>query len=335
MNEPCYTRQLSAAALTACFAPVAVYCARLDVRWVALAGLAAWIYYLYIWYLAKRAPAGQSLAELTTRAFGKVPGQVLQGIVALWFFLLACFAAHQSAEAFPRSNGFPFIPVVLILLSCWAVGKGAAVVGRCCSVLFFFLAAAFAVVLAFGVTEVQWDYLRPAQPPVDGLAALAVMLIPTVVLQFRDCMRGPAATGLWSLGLIALAVCVSLVTVGSLGIRLAKTAEAPFYLVVEGISIFGVMERFEALISAALISSYFALICLFSLACAQNLKSLFQFQRVQPAARGVCAATLLGFWLAGRIGPEVLGAGTLLISGIIPAITLQVVEKGGREKKGK
>ena len=54
----------------------------------------------------------------------------------------------------------------------------------------------------------------------------------------------------------------SLVTVGSLGIRLAKTAEAPFYLVVEGISIFGVMERFEALISAALISSYFALICL-------------------------------------------------------------------------
>ena len=38
MNEPCYTRQLSAAALTACFAPVAVYCARLDVRWVALAG---------------------------------------------------------------------------------------------------------------------------------------------------------------------------------------------------------------------------------------------------------------------------------------------------------
>ena len=41
MNEPCWTRQLSAAALTACFAPVVVYSRPVDVRWVALAGLAA------------------------------------------------------------------------------------------------------------------------------------------------------------------------------------------------------------------------------------------------------------------------------------------------------
>ena len=152
MNEPYEARQLWATASAACFAPAAVFCARLDVRWAALAGVLLWIYNLYIWYLAKKAPAGKSLADLAELALGKPAGRAVQGLFALWFFLLACFAAGQSAQAFPQSGSFPFVPVVLILLSAWAAGKGVAVVARCCSVLFFFLTAVFLVVLGFGVT---------------------------------------------------------------------------------------------------------------------------------------------------------------------------------------
>ena len=333
MHEPCYVRQLYGAVMAACFAPVAVYCARLDARWILAAGILVWGYYLYMWYLARQVSSGENLPGLLPQAFGTLAGRILQGFYAVWFFLLACFAANQSASAFPTGRGFPFIPVVLILLAVWAVGKGVAVVARCGSIVFCFLTATFLLTMSFGFPEIRWEYLGQAAGASDGVAALAVFFLPSLVLQLRDNLRGQAATGIWTMGLILLAVAVGLLTIGTLGQAQAKAVDSPFYLVVEGISIFGVMERFEALISAALTTSYFIFLCLACLSCAQNLKKLFGFSKLQPIAQAVAGAILLGIWGIGRLQTPVLLWGSLLFCGMLPELTLGIVWVKFRRKK--
>lgn len=295
-------RQLCAVTLAAASVPALLYLPRLGWVWsTAAAAISA----LLLGLCGRRcAPGG--LTEVIPAAFGRV-GRAVHALVLLGGSLLLGGAARALCAIYPESRGGPLTGLLLLLAAAYAAERGEETVLRSGAILFFFLTAVEAVILGFSAVQVRAAWLAPQTGRVP-FAAMTVALSPMAVLYVRG---GAQRTGGW----------------------LAAGEEAfAVYTMAKSVSVFGVMERLEPVVSAALTAGGF---CLLSVLCLANAKTARALGWKKRTGIGNFLLGCAGY-LAGAVLPEgVQALAAAICWGIVPLVTLWVASVKKLQKNQK
>ena len=168
--------------------------------------------------------------------------------------------AKWSVDCWPTGTDFPVVPLTLLTLAVFSALHGAAGASRVPGVLCWFLAILYSIVLAAGSKNIRVQWLAPSwQLPEYGL--LLTLLLPSVaVLLPRE--KRSTAHPTFPVILLFLTV-AALWTVGTISPGVAAAVSWPFYESSKSLSLLGVAERFEPLVSVAMTLGYFSLYSLF------------------------------------------------------------------------
>ena len=251
-------------------------------------------------------------------ALGLPAGRVLLVLLALWAALMCGYIAALSAAAFPRLEGWPALGLALLGLTYAAAQHGSDACARVGALLMVFLLAFYLLIAGFGLTELRTFTLPPLQH--SPWLPLAVLTLPLCASQL-PAGKGKTSGWVWLLLAAALA--------GLLGLTAA--AAGNLYEAVMSVSLFGVMERFESLLSAAMAAGSFCLclLCARGGLCAAKLVSP---HKKWLAARLFWFAAVAGLGIGPRLDPRLILTLNLLFWGCLPLLALLV---GKRKKDGK
>lgn len=265
---------------------------------------------LYIMY---RAPEGGFAAVCAASCAGRI----VLVLCCTWTALMAGFAAALTAEAFPMVNGFPMIPLTVLALSAWASHHTDAVSARVGAMLLPLLAVFYVLIAVFAREEVEGQtFLQPAfqlRPACVMLLPLGAVLLPKGKGKIR-----PLG---WILALAVAAAVLGLVALpwGSL------------YRAVMSVSVLGVMERFEALLCAAMAMGGVCLCTLLGRAALSAIEK--KRMKKQGAETLLWVTAIAGLALTNRQNTAVLLAGCLVFWVFLPLITLQIEISKKDEKR--
>lgn len=229
----------------------------------------------------------------------------------LWTLLIMAKTAALSRACFQDSTGF--IPLILLALSAAAAQRGASNCGWLGAILWIALAALLGGLLIGAAQDFTLPRFAAARGVEDGWPVIAaVALAPAalmVLLPKRE--SGSLRWGYWLAA--AMGFAASVVSCGVLGPLRPHLAQ-PLYHMVQGVSVLGVAERLEALLSAALSVGYFLALSFLCAAAGAQVRPLLPEQADRWISTGVAAAALAFYrpvlalpddvwvWLAGLFG---------------------------------
>lgn len=291
--------------------------------WVLLGGLAVCGYYLYI---EKNLLEG-GLAEKLTSGFG-FAGKVLAALTVFWIILVMGRCACLVDTAFPMVDGFPTLGWVLLALAAWGSRKGAKACAGCSGILSLFLIALYGVVTVFSVPDVQLPYLVPQSSWEDGVRTVGFFLLPAAVWYVPVTRRKGKKQAMILLVPIAAAA-LSAVTAGVLSPELARQTEVPVYELSRSVSVLGVVERIEPLLSAAMTMGLFSLLSAMACACQMLADEIVP----TPWSGSLCCVAAAGTMYVVKAWPEaflLMGNGLFFL--LLPVVTI-VVEKNFKKSK--
>ena len=299
-------RQLGALALTTAGLPIFRLCCRISWSWVLLGGLAAagTLSALTAVINRHRAKAGRCPsakppkgmacasehsspalhagphrgpgAERACTGADEVASDQRTGQRFLWAlapFLLtgAVITAWETTYSFPETAGNLLAAALVLALSAAAAYSGPAAAGRCASILLWVTGALYGTVLLFSLRSLRTQWLVPAGEPLDALKVWAALTLPGAALCLAPALQSKQRLPHWPWWAAAgLAAAASAVTGGILSPALAREPEA-FRTLATGVSVLGVVRRFEALVNGAMLMSGFALCALYLVAFAELL----------------------------------------------------------------
>lgn len=244
-------RQLGSLALTASGLPVFRLCCRVSWPWVLLGGGAAALLLSALTWRFRRSGAGERLPR-------GAAGAVLLPLLTAG----ALLAAWESSFAFPETAGNLLAAALVLGLAAAAARIGTAAACRCAGILLGVTGALYGTVLLFSLPQLRPERLLPAGTPADALRVFAAMLPPGAALCLRGSLEEDQRLPLWPWwSALCAALAASLVTGGILSPALAREPEA-FRTLSRGVSVLGVIRRFEALVNGALLMSGFCLCAL-------------------------------------------------------------------------
>ena len=219
----------------------------------------------------RHARRGEGLSALALRSLGRVSGGILLVLYALWLVFYAAFSLRSASSRFtiaiyPGTDPDIFVAVGAAACLVPALGRYSSL-GRAAVVCRGLLALALALILALGLASADVDNLLPvtaqdALPVLSGappaLGILTLLLCATSLPggaetpRRRDYLRR-------CLALSALFTLIVAATVGRFGAPLAARFELPFFTMVKNISLPGLTDRVEALVTAFWVFSDFAM----------------------------------------------------------------------------
>jgi len=298
-------------------AVAAVLLCRLNWLWVLIGGSVVCLYYLYIEERLGRDSLTQRLGRLG------FSGKVIAAIMLFWIILVMGYCACLADSAFPMVDGFPGLGWVLLVLTAWGSKKGPRACASCSGILSLFLLALYGVVAAFSLPDVELSYLRPEGRWTQAVAAAVIFLLPFGVWMV-PVNAGKGRGRLWVLLLPILAAALSAVTAGVLSPELAGTVQVPLYELARSVSVLGVVERIEPLLSAAMTMGVFCLLT--SLACAGRslAESIEPWSWSGPAC---CLGAAAAMYVAKALPGGVWVVGNLLIFLLFPAVLVSLQKK--------
>lgn len=254
----------------------------------------------------------------------KTAALVLLGSVAV----LAA-AALGAEDAFPEDSTFPFVSAALLLLLWRAMCGERRTAGDVANVLGLFLLPVLAAVVIFGLPNVRWTETAPVCPWRQVLITVAA------ASPWWGLRRGARSRRTWAWYGASAGVCLgfSLLTWGILGRGLTAAEAYPLYRAVQTIRILGVLQRFEALLAAAVLMGTFSVMLLTGERAAEAL-ALFSPDRKRTWKSGlICLGAFAAEWVL-RWAPE--GARSVaetVFWALIPLAALAVVLLEKHEKK--
>ena len=222
--------------------------------WVLVGGAAASLYYYYI----DRRLGTDGLAERLSGVFG-FTGKVLCVFFLFWVVFAMGWCAALTDSAFPMVDGFPGLGWVLLALTAWGCRKGPRACAGCSGILCLLLLVLYGMIAIFAMPDVKKEYLMPTSDWEQALIALGLLLLPAGVwcVPVREQKRtGWAVLLFLPLGAAALAAAAA----GVLSPELAAERMVPVYDLAQSVSVFGVVERIEPLVSAAMTMGIFCLL---------------------------------------------------------------------------
>ena len=172
-----------------------------------------------------------------------MPGwcRFLQGI---WCVLLLGVLGQKANALFPDAGNIYYIPSILLGFAWLCARSGENKMSACNTVLAYFVWAAVGIVALCSIPQIEWRWTLPHpgwQGAVLGFSlAAGGMLIP-----------GTPGKGWCFISALCPAVLALLVS-GTLSPQLAQRESLAFFTLSRSIRLFGVVERFEALVAAGL-----------------------------------------------------------------------------------
>ena len=283
--------------------------------WILSAGLLVTGYYIYM------------DVKLQCRGIASLLPRVLAISVLAWLVFLMAWTADLANGAFPMVNGYPVLGWAILALAAWGAGKGMAACARCAGVLCLFLAALYGVIAVFALPDVQIQYLMPSGTWQDGLLSAGLFLLPAAVW-YLPCTRSKKRAA-WQMALVIplASTLLAAVTVGVLSPTLAREVPSSLYVLAQSVSLFGVVERIEPLLSAAMTMGVFCLVSVMACACAR-LWGKLPLRKWSSVICCVVAAVLMK-WLR-NTDLWIVAAGNLIFGLILPVAVLWM---GERKKK--
>lgn len=245
-----------------------------------------------------------------------------------WLMVFLAVIAKDSATCWANSDGFPVIPIVLLLLSAFAAKHGACRSGRIGATLVWFVVPVLGVVFLAGIADAEPQWIRPDIELPDA-TLIGVLLTPCLFLFLgEDKCKSARWITVW-IGLIAIAG--SLLLDAVIGPEDATKAPNGFYELSKSLNLFGVAERFEALIACVLTISWFAFFTLILSTAYQLTKKILPMLAKWSVWIVVVISGVLMCILPAR--NEWTAVLTLIFWGFIPALTQVLGRAKNIEKK--
>ena len=321
-DQPAH-RQLWALSFCAFTVPAVLLLPRVGWLWAGLASLVCALVLLALFRLSASGETG--IPQVASKS---ILGRYLLVASFLWNLLMLGAASRQLCAAYP--GGGILIGGILLLLASWGSSKGAATVSRVGGITFFFLLIIYSIVLIFAIPGVKPNWLAPVRE-VEWIRLPAV-LCPALVFYLTG--RGRPSSGrpwLWLAGGVLLVLASGAICAGRLSPEVTGADPFPFYTMTQGISLLGVMERFEPLVSAAVSAGGF---CLLSLLCLANQTMV---EKLRPTAKKLVPPVnfFAGFgaiWLSGLLSGGFLAVGTAIFWGLFPLLLLSLANRKKVEK---
>ena len=286
--------------------------------WVLIGGAAVSLYYIY---MDKTLPMA-GLAAMLPKGLAVVS--------LLWLVVVMAWSANLADSAFPMIDGFPVLGWTILALAAWGSWKGPAACARCAGVLCLFLLFLYGVVTVFALPDVQMENLLPSGKWVNGLWTAGLFLLPAAVwyLPCTKSRKKPA----WVMGALlpAAAAVLAAVTAGVLSPLLAASLPSPLYTLAQSVSLFGVVERIEPLLSAAMTMGVFCLLSAMACAAKELLSRLYPW-RWNGIALCALAGVLMG--IVGKFDIVVIAIGSLAVLWLVPMAVLVMWKKTSKKRK--
>ena len=269
---------------------------------------------LSLWWDRTIRPAG--LAPMLPHTFG-VLGRIWAAVCAVFAVAALAWCANLAVRAFPLTRGGVVLGWTLLALAAWGCRKGPAACAACAGVLSLFLMILYGVVGGFALPDLRGEYLVPTGTWDQALLACGLSLLPAGVFFLPCRRRRPGGCWPWTLLIPLSAAALAAVTAGILSPELAAIPPAPLYLAAQSVSLFGVMEHIEPLLSAAMTMGIFSLMA--SLTCAvQALADQLRPWKWSGALACLAAAAVMG--PVGRLPLELVALGAAAFFGLTPAL---------------
>ncbi len=313
-------RQAGAWGFCAASVPAVLTCAGLGWGWVLLGCAIAAGYYVLTQELAGGAVY---LPEFTVRAFGKAAGRVVLAIGGVFTLLAAAQTARRAGNAFPDGTA-ELAGGVIVLLGTLAGEKGAKQAAKVCGVLFLVLAGLYTIIILAAAKNVQLRWMEPWGGARQTLEVVPPLLVLTC-LRFLPGRKAAVKSG-W-LGLLAVCpAAFAALTAGCLSPRLTQQLTFPFYTVSQSLSVLGVMERLEPVVSAALLLGFFALESLLLEATREQIERAAPIIAGKRWARVALGIVVFGLsFVTDGIAAEAWALGAAVCWGIAPLLTQLIV----------
>ena len=313
-------RQAGAWGFCAASVPAVLTCAGLGWGWVLLGCAIAAGYYVLTQELAG---GTVYLPELTVRAFGKAAGRVVLAIGGVFTLLAAAQTARRAGIAFPDGT-VELAGGVIVLLGTLAGEKGAKQAAKVCGVLFLVLAGLYTIIILAAAKNVQLRWMEPWGGARQTLEVVPPLLVLTC-LRFLPGRKAAVKSG-W-LGLLAVCpAAFAALTAGCLSPRLTQQLTFPFYTVSQSLSVLGVMERLEPVVSAALLLGFFALESLLLEATREQIERAAPIIAGKRWARVALGIVVFGLsFVTDGIPAEAWALGAAVCWGIAPLLTQLIV----------
>ncbi len=186
--------------------------------------------------------------------------QWVNQIYLLWLILLMAKTASLSQACFQDETGF--IPLILLALAAAACRSGIETCGRIGAVLWPAVGALLLGLLGFAAVDFRWGHFVETGGETGEWETAAALLLSPLVLYaavLKENQRNALKWGSWAAAAVGLGA--SVVSCGVLG-PLREPLEHPLYDMVRGVSVLGIAERLEALLSVVLCISFFLSLCL-------------------------------------------------------------------------
>ena len=179
---------------------------------------------------------------------GRIPPAVRK-VQALWLAVPLSIAANSASTLFPDGGHSLYVPAVVLGLSWLLCCHRRSGVLSCCAVAGFFVLGALGIVALCAVPDLKIDWLRPEFHWMEALTALSLAAGGMFLCEaVPDICLGPG----WRWASALVPAVLSALTAGGLSRPLAARQASAFYTLSRSVSLFGVAERFEALIAACL-----------------------------------------------------------------------------------
>lgn len=219
------------------------------------------------------------------------------------------------------------IPIILLILATLASANGAFQSARIGSTLLWLVIPSLGLVFLAGITDVNVHWISTKLELPDGVM-LACLLYPCTAI-FLPRQR---KTSRW-MGVVlgSIAVAGTVLICGTLGVDLAKTEQNGFYEFSKGVTLFGVAERFEALVACGLTGGYFALLTLV-LSTIYHLGEKI-FGTVRKWLIWACSVASIGLMYILPINDYWLAIGGVIFWGFVPVATQGLGGEKNIEKK--
>lgn len=284
-----------------------------------------------MWYLDEKSTEdGWTIAICV--ACGKIK-LLLYGMILLWAIIVLAWTATLTDLAFPTVDGFPELGWVLLAVAAWGVSKGMDVCARCSGVLCLFVLVLYAAVGGFALSDIKWTYLHPKGQWQQGLWTVGLCFLPAAVLCLPGKKEEKETLGLLRWLPPLMAGLLALITVGVLSPELAAVEAVPLYRLAQSVSLFGVMERMEPLLSAAMTMGVFSLITILASVCQSIIDQFYSWKWNGALCCGIAAGAMV---IVKQLPWTIIALGNIVFWGAVPmalCITQQSRMRNGKRNR--
>lgn len=234
------------------------------------------------------------------------PGRWSCAIRWLWLLLVMSEFMHWTNHCWPGRGSEYAVPLIVLALAAYAVGKGQEKASRAGALILWLLVFLLGAVLLSAAKEVNYENLEPVWK-IQTAHIVTVMLIPTMGLTLGR-TKNKAVIPVY-------AILVSIITTGVMSLKWIQHLEVPFYEMSRSLTLLGIAERVESLVASGMTLGYFVLMSYLVSIAANAWETGMRHRRSVWIS---ALFTALVYMSGMRLNSRLLALGTIAIWVVLP-----------------